>query len=543
MKKDLSWPFVFFAVIVFYLIFYAPFGINESDGGFMTGYTWQWLCGKKLYAEICYVRPPLPVWLRAAEIALLPETWQTLGERYIFYLKVALYCWLAADFLDKKWRWQVATFGFVVSIHCYPPMSLHTFDGILFSVLAFWLWGKNWAMAAAISAVAAAMCKQSFYPIPVVFFAFLIWQKNWKVLARAAAGAALAAISFWLFMLWDGTFDAYIRRTAAASDSGMLLQQGVFNLFKINPMVAAGMVFIFLFSFLGEKFFLPENENSNRPDRPVFSFQNFYRTLFASRIFIPASVVWLAATYVFQIFQRQEFTIPVAQSKIIFWLATAWFLGKYFFENERQNALRLAAMLAITWCCTVSWGYSFPIQFAVPGVFVLAKSAAESGRKPQSWSWLAALILLLGVFRYSYEYVYRDGVRSEMHYHIGDIYPRARGIFSDKKTFEKYMEVHLLWEKYEGDKVVLPWFTQVHFLENTCPILPLDWVVNREMNGDTALIFSILREKHPLVLVEKSQLSLIGNDPEHVVSKTVVEQWKLIAEGEFYLVFKEFESR
>ena len=100
MEKRL-WMFLFFAVLSGYALYYAPYGIDESDGGFMTGLAWQWLSGKALYSELLYARPPLPVWLRAATLCILPDQWAILGERWVFYAQVGLYSWLGASLLAQ----------------------------------------------------------------------------------------------------------------------------------------------------------------------------------------------------------------------------------------------------------------------------------------------------------------------------------------------------------------------------------------------------------------------------------------------------------
>ncbi|MBC7777904.1 MAG: hypothetical protein H7246_20895, partial [Phycisphaerae bacterium] len=132
------WKLLFFSIVAGYCLYYAPFGVNETDGGFLTGLGWQVLNGKVLYLDIIYVRPPLPVWLRALELQILPEHFAVLGERWVFYGKVALYSWLGAAVAvgSSSRQWQLAVLGFVVSAHCYPPMAWHTVDGILFAVLA-----------------------------------------------------------------------------------------------------------------------------------------------------------------------------------------------------------------------------------------------------------------------------------------------------------------------------------------------------------------------------------------------------------------------
>ncbi|MBK8426456.1 MAG: hypothetical protein IPL27_11035 [Lewinellaceae bacterium] len=173
MLPERTYPFLFFAIVLAYCLLYAPYGINETDGGFLSGLGWQALSGKTIYQDIVYVRPPLPVWLRALEIQLLPEAWSVLGERYIFYFKVALYTCLASDLLAKgSFRWVLAMFGFVVSVHTYPACAWHTIDGILFSVLALWLYAKGsrtGSVLAGIALGAALLCKQSFFPLLVAF--------------------------------------------------------------------------------------------------------------------------------------------------------------------------------------------------------------------------------------------------------------------------------------------------------------------------------------------------------------------------------------
>jgi hypothetical protein len=130
-------------LVLLYMALYCPYGINESDGGFLTGLAWQWLCGKTLYGDIVYVRTPLPIWFRAAELTLLPEEWAILGERVLFYLKVATYSALGTLLLLPKrpHGGGVAMLAFMLSAHNYPPTAMHTIDGLL------WAFGCCFAFA------------------------------------------------------------------------------------------------------------------------------------------------------------------------------------------------------------------------------------------------------------------------------------------------------------------------------------------------------------------------------------------------------------
>ncbi|MEN9415215.1 MAG: hypothetical protein RLZ62_1519, partial [Bacteroidota bacterium] len=167
----LFWRALFFALLPAYCVIYAPYGVNETDGGFLTGLAWQVLNGKLLYQDIIYVRPPLPVLLRALELKLLPETFSELGMRWIFYLEVWLFAYMGARLLAKGNRmWLIAVFGFIISAHNYSPKSWHTTDGIFFATLsAFLLLGEKrtlWqALGGGMAVFAAMLCKQSFYPL------------------------------------------------------------------------------------------------------------------------------------------------------------------------------------------------------------------------------------------------------------------------------------------------------------------------------------------------------------------------------------------
>ncbi|MCY7327280.1 MAG: hypothetical protein LH618_01885, partial [Saprospiraceae bacterium] len=212
-------------------------------------------------------------------------------------------------------------------------------------------------------------------------------------------------------------------------------------------------------------------------------------------------------------------------------------------------------LLGISWCAAVSWGYNLPILFATPGVWAALEisrrafhliKAAQSGnngnaddaddadlhglkeslRKSaksafQSTSFLA-LVALLAVFRYGYEFVYRDGRRSEMTEDLGRIFPALNGIYSNAETAALYSELKMLSEQYGPNFKTLPAFPQANFLTNTGPPLPLDWVVAREMNADSALVMKVLQTEKPILLIEKQYLATLETDPELALVRSIV---------------------
>ncbi|MBK8557526.1 MAG: hypothetical protein IPL65_18025 [Lewinellaceae bacterium] len=180
-NQKLNWVILFLLGVLGYMIWYAPYGMNETDGGFLDGLAWQLTQGKHLYQDVIYVRPPIPVWLRWLGQQIIPLPFSVLGERIVFYAMVAGYSWMGAALLmTGAQRWQLALFAFLVSAHNYPATAWHTTDGIFFAVAAIF-WAKKrhaWALFASGCLLSLAiLCKQSFYPL--LLLPFLFWWGRW----------------------------------------------------------------------------------------------------------------------------------------------------------------------------------------------------------------------------------------------------------------------------------------------------------------------------------------------------------------------------
>ncbi len=537
--KPLFWPVIFFVLVLGYAIFYAPYGINETDGGFLTGLAWQVLQGKTLYQDVVYVRPPLPVWLRALELQILPTSWAILGERWIFYIKVAAYSWLAAAILSEgRDRWRLAVFGFVVSAHCYPATAWHTVDGILFAVVSayglFKMPGRRGAILAGVALFAALLCKQSFYPLAIFGLAASLAKPIQKPIRFATwmlTGLLVSTALFLLYLYQNNLLAAFLRLTNGAANSGQAIQHGLLDYFRIATPLAVLSVVLLL---LGVVFWQKK------------------RFLFVYLVWI----MWLAAligSYAFAIWQRQDFTVPFAQLRLLFWLAVGW-IGGQMVERlktkdqllKTKNYIPALFLLAISWCAAVSWGYNLPILFATPGVWAaleisrrLHHAAFQSTNQPinQSTNFLA-LLALLAVFRFGYEFVYRDGRRRAMTEDLGRVFPALSGIYSNVETVALYEELKMLTARYGPNVKTLPSFPQANFLTNTMPPLPLDWVVSREMNADSALVMKVLQKKNLVLFIEKQYLTTIETDPELALVRSVVNMATRLEETPHFWVMQ-----
>jgi hypothetical protein len=527
--KTALWKSLFFGAVVGYCLYYAPYGLNETDGGFLTGLAWQVLSGKTLYHDIVYVRPPLPVWLRALELRALPEQFAVLGERWFFYAKVGLYTWLAAAMLAGGARhWMLATLGFVVSAHCYPPMAWHTVDGILFGVLAAYC-SASAAPARLVlggAALAAALlCKQSFYPLLPLFLLFLIWEKEgrWSRLVRFSSGFFLCNGLFFSYLAKNSLLSSYFQMTNGAASGGQAFQHGVLDYFRITPEL--GLPSLLLLAPVAWYFW----RGQNRPlARAAWLF--WLGALVASY----TAVTWL----------RQEHTVPFAQSRALFWVAAAVVIRhcvKSVAPTDSPFAIHHSSLLlAITWCAAVSWGYNLPMLFATPWVWAAMECTDALWRPSESpqlrrWASLALLLALLLAFRAGHEFVYRDGLRSAMGLRMATIFPQLGGIYSDQETADLYQSLKDLAVRYPNFKT-LPAFPQANFLTKTTPPLPLDWVVSRETNSDNQLIFRQFEKKAPVLLVQKTFADKIQTDPELAVTREFFRRGQILEETPHFWV-------
>lgn len=530
------WKLLFFSVFAGYGLYYAPCGINETDGGFLTGLAWQVTSGKALYGEVIYVRPPLPVWLRALEMQLVPGAWAVLGERWIFYLKVALYSWLAASLLGAgARRWLLAVLGFVVSVHCYPPMAWHTVDGILFSVLGIWCFYKipdqRGAALAGVAIAAALLCKQSFYPMAAVFAACLLapdfprFGLVRKVWATGRPGWGMGALVFCLGLLGGdlytrGLLANFLQMTGSPASGGQAVQHGLLDYFRIKPVLAVATALLLA----------PCGWLWWKRERHVLA--------------VALWLLWLlllTGSYAFDIWRNHSFTVPFAQTRLLFWVACLYAL------HSAQSAIRnppspVFPLLAISWCASVSWGYNLPVLFATPWVFAALEISGRLWQRARPGLRLyplniAVLVLLLLVFRLGYEYVYRDGPRSAMHTPLGPIFPALQGIYASPEKADLYQDLKNLAARYPNFKT-LPTLPQASFLTGTYPPLPLDWVVNRETNGDNDGVIRSLEQNRPFLFIEKSWLERIPGDSELSLTRDLMRQATILDESAHFLVIK-----
>lgn len=525
---------ILLGLVLFYGVCYAPYGINETDGGFLTGLAWQVLSGKTLYHDVVYVRPPLPVWLRCLELQYLPESWALLGERCIFYGKVAIYSLAGACVLaDGERRWWLAWLGFVVSVHCYPPAAWHTTDGIFFGVLSIYLAGLRpqrpniaglWAFCSGISLALALGCKQSFYPLLLALA--LAPYAHGRARLWAGVGFAIICGAFAVYLLQFQLWTGYWAMTGGAASGNQAIQHGILDYGRIQPLLAGFSAALLMLALYG-----------------------WHRGA-SAKVFSALWFLWLlglVCSYGCAIYIRQDFTVPFAQSRLLFDAGVVYALWRYRQHGDitRWKGDALMALLLVSWCASISWGYNLPILFATPWVF----AAMDLSR--QTWirlnlnvdtGWAAAFVLvaLLGVFRYAYTFIYRDGLRSDMRRDLGGIFPKAKGIYTDDETFARYEALRRLSVQYGPGLKTLPAFPQASFLLGIPPALPLDWVVEREMGARRDDVWQQLLETRPVMLIDRALYDdgALATNPEFRLTREMLALGVVVEKTRFFVVVK-----
>ncbi|MEZ4921373.1 MAG: hypothetical protein R2792_19925 [Saprospiraceae bacterium] len=147
------------------------------------------------------------------------------------------------------------------------------------------------------------------------------------------------------------------------------------------------------------------------------------------------------------------------------------------------------------------------------------------------------ILVFVSLFRYAYSFVYRDGLRSEMRAELGAVYPKLSGIISNKNTFDLYRDLRDLQALYPNS-IVLPHFPLADYLADKTPVLPLDWVVKREMGGQEALVYNQLLENKPVILIETSWLTDIETEPEYDLVREVIAQYNKMEQTAYFTVYK-----
>lgn len=514
-----------------YVIRYAPYGFEGTDTGFILGNSWQIVQGKALYSDVVYIRPPVSVYFHSMFL-LAAGKYALIVSRIFFYLQIFIYSLLCLSVLQRYFEkiirqekfYFLLSVGFLLSVHNFPPMAWHTIDGIFFSVIGlFFIYcfqGNTYLFFLGSFAVfLGVLTKQSYYILPFATFVAI-----WVVLGRRRALQYAVLTVFWvvsycLVLVANRSFDDFIRLTSGQTCFADLLQVGFYRYLVV---IKKGW-YMFLLFFIA---LYCKNNKKNCQIHKIF-FDIFLGLMIA------------VCFYYYKI--SNKFIYPPKNFHDIAFLLACILIGYELYRNGLTKKLTVVMhFFVLVWSVSISWGYATTALFSMPAVFVLASIDSEdsdSGRGYFFWR-LTVIVMLVAIYALGYRHLYGGGDRAAQTRPLQELYDRGAFIKTDQKTYDKYAELRELLRTVNGTGfTVMPSGTLVHFLTDTVNPIGVDWLLNAEINDDSAAVLQRLERTRPLVLVENGASGGEGRYGS-AVTQYVKDHWKVVQVGAFFTVFR-----
>jgi len=514
------YQYLFYALCLFYILIYMPFGYEGTDTGYIFGTSWNIYNGQLPHRDFIYTRPAIPAYLHTVFI-VVSENYGMLLERSFFYIQVFLYSFLGAKLIcqhfslrSKHLLYFLAIVGAMISIHNYPPMGWNTIDGVFFCVLGLYLLLKDEASRVSIffgclCMVLGTFSKQSFYFMPIFLFLYLLLRRDFYRLKYYTLFGLFWVLGYVGFKMVTNSLAPFIDQTFIRTPASGLLNSGVktyYLVLKSNILYILGGV---IAGIIAVRFV---------PKKYVYLLLTIGICLYMGAVFLDDKNAWTIVKNLFQI-----------------WLVGILIFGLVKSRKDRRYGL-LLLLLAVSWSASISNGYRTPIHFSLPlvaGLYLLFFSSGKD-RMP-SWVSGTSLLLFLAVFLIGYQTIYRDAERNELTYTLGGVFPQLKFIKSDKETHDKLVELKRLASKYPNF-TVLPSMTRAHYLTKTINPIGTDWPLDVEINGEARRLFDTLVQKKTVIFMETSEFTQKELEGYEIIP-LIEEQWTLIAQTTYFKIY------
>lgn len=564
-----------------YIISFGATAWHPTDYEYVMACAWRIRLGELPYRDFIYHKPPLTPYLHAVW-QLFPGGWGIRASRLVFFAQLAAsgaapILWVASQRrVALGWRLPLLGVTFTVfALHNFPAMPWQTSDGIFFCALG--VVGlldslvtpspRRAFTARALSSVffsLAILSKQSYAPgafalavcsAVEVALGFLrpTPQKSLALALRLlAAGAGPGLLIFGSTLLWLVLTQAlphFLAQFHSQSSGAALLHHG-WEILWASPHVWTCVPWA-LFPLL----------------RVLDSAQSRWR-FWACRIF---ALVALAAVAKVARERAGEGFDNLGQ--LVFFMIVGAFLGRLALWGVVRlrrgtgigsvtDPVMIGAhlgLLGIAWCTQLSLGYHTPI-LGVAGLGLVFHELLPVERS--TLLDLLPVVVLTAVvgevfWQLNEANPYRDQQRTLLTQDLGEISPRLEGMQTNQATFDRYVELKALVQRYsvEGHRsfAVLFNYPGAHWIFEQKSPYGLDWNYPPEPDGFEEGLWRQLVDHNAIAFIPKEvaarwgpeeaqpppACSSIDYSGHSLLSAWAATRWKLLAEGRYFCLYSQ----
>jgi hypothetical protein len=516
--------YVFYALVIFYILVYGPYGLEDGDNGTVFSISWSMYNGVFPYRDFVYIKPPMSPYFHSLPL-YISEEFAYLFNRMFYYVQVFGYSLILSHLACKVFSikrrdivYFIGIVGALISIHNYPPMPWNTIDGVFFSVIGMYFLfqdKKTWwkLLLAAFFVSLGVLCKQSFYFFPVFITLYLLFTKQFRTTGWFIGFGLLFAASFLGVLHLNGALDLFFEQMFSFTSGSSFWRTGFHTYYmalKTNFLLVAGI----LIAIGLLKKVLPHN-------------------------MVYIVVQFAIAGFLIYLFVNED-PFHTVKKSIIQTLFVFAVLFSIWSARGDKSYWFLLLMLSLGWCASISNGFNTPIDVSTPIVFAIFvyvfSRSTFSFRKATGFIVIAIYVM---TFYIGYQNIYMDSDRKELTYDMGKVYPQLATIQSDQETYEKYAELKEL-SAQQTNYTVLPSVTLAHYLTETVNPIGIDWVFNHHIADQIEEYVAKLEDQNVTVLLENDFETSVNNyEKESLLTLYVRDHWELVETHDYFRIYRQ----
>ena len=525
---------LFFFILTIYCIFIAPYGFEFWDTGYIPSFSWKIIQGETVYKDFFYKGPPVSLYFHALFLKILPIKGQFYFIRIVNYCLFACTTFFIVTGFNKLYslkqlginKWNVISVSFIISLLNFSPYPWPTTDGLFFISIAFYLMSNKYnsnlnLFLTALCLILGALCKQSFYLVPLLF---LIWAfikfKIKKVLIFLFFLSLL--LSIFIFCLFcNGLLLQFIQQTTGETTLHQLYYTGLHNYIFISL-----KYFFFIFLIIGISFF-GYLKYTKQELESLFNPLKYSSILFL--------ILGLGFAFCKEILIASRFFF----NGLLLYSLNLLIFKKY----DLKSIFPIFVLLGIAWSTSISLGYPYPILFSTGLIVSLIYTFQFEIKEIKDYKFFTLGIIALCCIAVSYNYTpYREENRSQLNVSLSSISPKLNYLKTNTFNFKKLQDCKKLILKYGKNYIVAPNLPMVHYIFNDKSVMPADWVLNTEVNKNPKIFITIASKKQNFVFLEKTFLSgeklmEVKGDDFSKIANYIYKNFNKIDETNYFIIY------